>query len=165
MPVWLFAVEEAANNCTSTHKTQVPRWKEARHTSLAVTGFSTRLKKTNFPNPPNGSKSPNSCIRFFVKTIVVTFGTALLISFSILVIRLCASISVLNRVFNGKLPTVAISLSVRSMQSLSYCHKQQHKKCQQKFCFSLFLSLSPTFTFQKFHPKPKKTVHGNEKTS
>lgn len=65
----------------------------------------------------NGSKSPNSEMVLFVSIKVVRLGTDRWIDGDIADIRLLASNNVLSRLSNGRLPSVTIELSVRSMAS------------------------------------------------
>jgi hypothetical protein len=88
-------------------------------TSLVVTGFPIKVKDTSFLNPANGSKSANSVNLFFVRTSVARFGMLVEMFGWIFEMRFCARNNVRRRGWRGKLPSCAMSLSVRSMASLS----------------------------------------------
>lgn len=70
--------------------------------------------------PAKGSKSASSAIRFFVRTSVRRLGMLDDRLGWMLEMRFCARNRVRRRGWRGKFPSCAISLSVRSIASLSY---------------------------------------------
>jgi hypothetical protein len=80
-------------------------------------------KNTSFLKPASGSRSASSVSLFFVRTSVCRFGMLVERFGWMFEMRFCARKSVRRRGWRGKLPSCAISLSVRSIASLScaYC--------------------------------------------
>jgi hypothetical protein len=86
---------------------------------LLVTGFPISDRYTSFLNPPSGSRSDSSESRFFVSTSVERFGIDDERFACMFVMRFCPRKSVRRRGWSGKFPSCAMSLSVRSIASLS----------------------------------------------
>lgn len=94
--------------------------RDAKLTSLLVTGFCNRTKCVRFRNPANGSRSASSEIWFSVKTSVVRWGIDFETAGWMTEMRLRASRRVRRRGLSGKLDSCEMSLSVKSMASWSY---------------------------------------------
>jgi hypothetical protein len=88
-------------------------------TSLPATGLPISDKYTSFLNPASGSRSVSSAMRFFVSTSVCRLGMLDDRLGCIVEMRFCARNRVRRRGCSGKLPSCAMSLSVRSIASLS----------------------------------------------
>lgn len=95
-------------------------------TSFPATGHPTRLTCVSFMNPCKGSRSASSERLFCVSTSVLRFGMLFDRLGCILAIRLRAHSRVCNRGESGKLERVAMSLSVKSMDSWSCRHVSPH---------------------------------------
>ena len=107
------------------------------HTSLRVTGFSSRVRCVSRGKLRKGSKSASSARLFEVRTRVVRFGIELARVLCMLLTRLRARRSVCNRGESGKLEMAVMSLSVKSIDSWSYSHKHswkggrsEHERCR-----------------------------------
>jgi hypothetical protein len=70
-------------------------------------------------NPPSGCRSVSSESLFFVRTSVLRFGMLVERFAWMFETRFCARKRVRRRVWSGKLPSCAMSLSVKSIASLS----------------------------------------------
>lgn len=88
-------------------------------TSFLVTGFPTNDRYVSFLKPARGSKSVSWASLFFVSTSVVRFGRLALRFACMVVMRFCARNRVRRRGVRGKFPSIAMSLSVKSMASFS----------------------------------------------
>jgi hypothetical protein len=73
----------------------------------------------SFLNPASGFRSASSASLFLVSTSVCTFGMLAARLGCTFAMRFCARNSVRRRGCSGKLPSCAMSLSVRSIASLS----------------------------------------------
>ena len=91
-----------------------------KHTSLPATGLPINDRYTKFLNSAKESKSANSAILFLVRTRVRRLGMLDARFGWIFAIRFCARNSVRRRGWRGKFASWAMSLSVKSMASLSY---------------------------------------------
>ena len=89
-------------------------------TSLFVTGLLSKVKCNNFLNPPSGCRSVSSDSLFLVRTSVVRLGMLVERLAWMVETRFCARKSVRRRGWRGKLPSCAMSLSVKSIASFSY---------------------------------------------
>lgn len=98
------------------------------HTSLRVTGFSSRVRCVSRGKLRKESKSASSARLFEVRTRVVRFGIEWARVLCMLLTRLRARRSVCNRGESGKLEMVVMSLSVKSIASWSYLHKHSWKR-------------------------------------
>jgi hypothetical protein len=97
----------------------------SRYHFLSRTGLPNNEMYLRFFNSFRGSRSPNSAILLFVRTRVVKFGTDRWIDGEIADIRLFERRSVWRRLSNGKLPSVTMALSVKSIASCWSCGNDQ----------------------------------------
>jgi hypothetical protein len=91
---------------------------------LRATGLPISVRYTRLLNPASGSRSASSAIRFLLRTRVRRLGMLDDRFGWMFEMRFCARNNVRRRGCSGKLPSCAISLSVRSMASLSCCRRQ-----------------------------------------
>lgn len=84
-----------------------------------ITGLSRRARCLSFVSDESGSRAGRSAIRLCERLRVIRFGMDREIEGWIVEMRLRARRRVLSFGLRGKLPSVATSLSVRSMHSWS----------------------------------------------
>ncbi len=150
------------------------RDERSRRTSLLATEFSNRLRYTSFLNPASGSRSANSAILFFVRTSVFKFGILDERLGCIFEMRFWARNNVRRRGCSGKLPSCAISLSVRSIASLSCLWSEKLDACLANDylvltlaapMFSIAEILCPTYHDIDINSAPKCSICSFQRTS
>lgn len=89
----------------------------SRYHFFSRTGFPKRERYLRCLSSLSGSRSPSSVILLLLRTRVVRLGTDKCIEGDMAVIRLFARRRVRRRLRSGKLPSVTIALSVKSIAS------------------------------------------------